>query len=140
MNSVVLDASFIVKLVAEEPGSQRCWETLEELDDAERLVPAHATAEVVEVVRRKLRRGMIARAQFDDAVSFILGVARPVPLQDLVRPAADMALERGITVYDALYIALAIRAEALLLTADLKLVDRLRGTPLEPVVLGVGPG
>jgi predicted nucleic acid-binding protein len=51
-----------------------------------------------------------------------------------------MALERGITVYDALYIALAIRAEALLLTADLKLVDRLRGTTLEPVVLGVELG
>lgn len=49
-----------------------------------------------------------------------------------------VASAHGVTIYDALYVALADREKALLLTSDLKLVARLSETPFRDLALGVG--
>lgn len=49
------------------------------------------------------------------------------PTADLAAEALDLALAHDITVYDATYLALAIRETATLVTADEKLAHRLAG-------------
>src|SRR4051794_21920784 len=58
MSDVVLDASFMVKLLVEEPGSKLSKATFEAYEHGNRfLVPGHAYAEVLEVIRRKAQQG-----------------------------------------------------------------------------------
>ena len=51
MNSVVLDASFVVKLLADEPGSDHCRALMAMIRGARRLMPFHAVAEIVDVAQ-----------------------------------------------------------------------------------------
>lgn len=55
----------------------------------------------------------------------------PIKLLD---QASDLSLELGITVYDALFVALAAKLNTKLVTTDAKLVEKLRGTKLESLI------
>jgi len=57
MSDVVPDASFLVKLLVEEPGSRLSKATFEAYEHAATGF-SHAYAEVLEVVRRKLNKGL----------------------------------------------------------------------------------
>lgn len=48
--------------------------------------------------------------------------------QSLARDALDLGIATGLTAYDASYVALAIRLDKILITADEKLVRKLAGT------------
>jgi predicted nucleic acid-binding protein len=48
--------------------------------------------------------------------------------EDLMPRAADIALETGVIIYDALFLALAEDAEPVVVTADDRLLKALRGT------------
>ena len=138
MSDVVLDASFLVKLLVEEPGAKLSKATFEAYEHGNRfLVPGHAYAEVLEVIRRKLNKGMATTVQLRRAAQILPTVATAVPLRELLASGYSVALELGITVYDALYVALADRGSSILLTADIKLVERLRNTPYEDLAFGV---
>ena len=105
MSDVVLDASFLVKLLVEEPGSKLSKATFEAYEHGNRfLVPGHAYAEVLEVIRRKLNKGMATTVQLRRAAQILPRVATAVPLRELLASGYSVALELGITVYDALYV------------------------------------
>jgi predicted nucleic acid-binding protein len=140
MSDVVLDASFLIKLLVEEPGSRLSKATFEAYEHAGNrfLVPGHAYAEVLEVIRRKLNKGMATTPQLRRAAKILPTLATAVPLPELLASGYLVALELGITVYDALYVALADQRSSILLTSDIKLVERLRNTPYEDLAIGVG--
>jgi predicted nucleic acid-binding protein len=142
MNSLVLDASFLVKLLVRESGSELAQAIFEayEAAGAAPFIPNHGQAEIVEVLRRKLAKVMIGREQFDDALTSLPAMAENVDIGPLMEDAARIAVTFAITVYDALYVALAARRKALMLTADRKLVERLRDTPYGPLMLGIDGG
>ena len=48
--------------------------------------------------------------------------------QSLARDALDLGVATGLTAYDASYVALAMRLDKILITADEKLVRKLAGT------------
>ncbi len=58
-------------------------------------------------------------------------------LDQLLEPAADLALSNRVSVYDALYVVLAHEAELIMLTCDLKLAAALRNSPYAKSILGV---
>lgn len=89
-------------------------------------------------MRRKLRAGMVSEEQFLGAPLAIQRIADNVPVGDLLERACSVASAHGVTICDALYVALADREKALLLTSDLKLVARLSETPFRDLALGVG--
>jgi predicted nucleic acid-binding protein len=140
MSNVVLDASFLVKLLVEEPGSRLGKATFEAYEHAGTafLVPGHAYAEVLEVIRRKFNKGMVTPVQMRRAAKILPTLANAVPLSGLLVSGYSVALDLGITIYDALYVALADRGSSILLTSDIKLVERLRNTPYEDLAIGVG--
>ncbi len=52
------------------------------------------------------------------------------PSRDLMEAALEIALAHGRTVYDAIYVALAVARDCALVTADERLVRALGGGPL----------
>ena len=61
---------------------------------------------------------------------------RVVPTQELVEEALQIALDQGITAYDASYVALAGKLTLPLVTADEPLTRRLAGTEFDVRWLG----
>jgi predicted nucleic acid-binding protein len=126
---MVFDASVLAKLFVAEDLS----------DEARRLVgaagevwtPAHALAELGEILCRKVALSEIASQQCDLALATAIRLVRTAPLDDLLTPAAIIARETKISVYDALYLALAdLRGEELV-TWDKRLLRGVQGTRFE---------
>ncbi len=122
---LVLDASFAIAWVASEREDSAA---VREFSD--RLlagtIQAHApelfVAETANAVWKSVRRGL---RTLEDGVE-IFGNLMDAPIElhrhrDLSTAALDLALRRGLSVYDALYVALALREVLPLFTADRKL-------------------
>jgi len=96
---------------------------VEALGEADRkLAPDLVLSESTNTLVKYCRGGLLARA--DAAV--LLGEILALPLEirssrSLLPAALTISLERGITAYDACYVALAEAAHAPLLTADRRL-------------------
>ncbi|MBI4260924.1 MAG: type II toxin-antitoxin system VapC family toxin [Actinobacteria bacterium] len=113
---IVLDANVVVDLLLEGPGAAGAARAIEE-HGAEAWAPHLVDAEVGQVVRRFALSGLIpperaGRAMRDLAAMPMLRVDhRPI-----LASAFDM--RERLTFYDALYLALAARLDAPLLTGD----------------------
>ncbi len=121
--SVVLDATVAVRgFVGAEDAAEwfrRAWRGEIVLEAPELIVVETANA-----LRGYVRSGLIAAADAQGSLVELLeeGI-RLTPLRALVLPALDVALERGLTVYDACYAVLAERLGAVLVTADRELAE-----------------
>ncbi len=122
----VVDASVIVKMFADEAGSDRAVHLL---DTEDRLLPpAHAFAEVGEVISRKMRAGLVGQQQFALLVDAIARDFEVVPIPLLLADSVELALSTGASVYDCLYVALAAQEGCPLVTADARLVAKFAAT------------
>ena len=124
MNQIVVDASVAVKwLVPEEHSSK----ALKFLESGQRLLaPDFLWIEIGNILWKKSRRKEIA----PENVPTVLGNFLSMPVfvsesKKLLPSALDWAQESSISVYDALYIALAIDQDCSFVTADRKLYDAL---------------
>jgi predicted nucleic acid-binding protein len=93
------------------------------------VAPGHILGEVGEVLLRRLRSGDITQSQFDLARHVLPGSLVLVGLEKILDAALGIGLAVRLTVYDALYLATAERWETVVVTADLRLVNRVQGTP-----------
>jgi predicted nucleic acid-binding protein len=119
---VVLDASVVVKWFLDEEGS----EAARALRSADLAVsaPHLLLLEVANVFWRHVRKGALEIATGSDVLS-VLGEA-PIEWHEdaaLFKEAYRLATELGRTVYDSLYLALAVRLDSVLITADRKFYD-----------------
>jgi predicted nucleic acid-binding protein len=86
--------------------------------------------EVANILWKKIRRGELTRAEAD-------AILAQLPLLPLTRHAEapllasafDLADRTQRTVYDCLYLALAVQRSGRMVTADLRLRNALAGTP-----------
>ena len=121
---IVLDASFIVKLVLEEPYSDEAESTVKELvRRGERLVSVDiALSEVLNTLwKHRVLVGDLGEEALEEAVSDLLLLWErlgKVNTFRLGRCSLELAVEHHITVYDALYIAAALEHRAGLATYD----------------------
>jgi predicted nucleic acid-binding protein len=116
--SYVIDASVAAKWILPEPDSDVAMVLLEQAD-ARFHVPELCTAELANVLWKRSRRGEISSLDAVEAAAQL----RDLPVrrhshQTLITPALLIALQHGITVYDALYVALALSLDATVITAD----------------------
>jgi predicted nucleic acid-binding protein len=125
--NLVLDASFAVAWIASErEDSSAVREFAERLlsgtahPHAPELFVAEAANALWKSVRRELRTLEDGVEMFGNLMEVPIELHR---LRDLATPALDLAVRRGITVYDALYVALALREAMPLFTADVKLAS-----------------
>ncbi len=124
---IVLDASFLVKLVLDEEGSKkalnmpRLWaRSGEALATIDLALPEALNA----IWKHTLKIGDLSRDEATDSVRDLLkiwGALRVYSLKEVAEEAFRLALEEDITVYDALYIQLAKSERTGLATFDEKL-------------------
>lgn len=124
----IVDASVAIKWLVPE------IHTADALRLRNSTKPLHAPAlldvELGNVLWKKVRRGELTAADISEMVKRFL--ALPLvrhPIQPLVSPALDLACETGRTVYDSLYVALAVNLGGRMVTADRRLVNALANTP-----------
>ena len=98
--------------------------------------PGFLDVEVAAIAWKKVRKALITRADADFVLTELplLGVTRH-PTRPLVTPAFDRADRTGRTVYDCLYLALAVNLGGVMVTGDDKLVNSLAGPPWAGSVL-----
>lgn len=137
MNSLVLDASVVIKLFFQEDHSdaaERCVRQGRGL-----MAPDLIWAETANVIWKRCRRGELSK---DDAAGIVAELLK-MPLQihasaDLIPDALDLAVQYDRTVNDFLYLALAVKTRSILVSADKHLVHGLDGTPLAKHVIWIG--
>ena len=139
--SVVIDASVLIKAYVPENMSSKAEELLEKMEQGTiRLVaPDLVYPETGNILWKKHRLKELTSAEvkiISDAIAALpLKIEPSKPLFPL---AVDLGITYNITVYDALYVSLATVLETRLITADKKLEDALRKTPLKKRVEWLG--
>lgn len=139
MKAAVVDASVAAKWVVEERDSTEAALLL--AYDA-LYAPDHWRAEAVNVLWSKAFRGDLTEAEAKERVSVLMTAPiTETPVATLMIRAFEIAVLRMVTVYDALYVALAEQRGVPLVTADERLVRRMAGDPgLGRLVVGVKEG
>jgi predicted nucleic acid-binding protein len=136
MRRYIVDASVAVKWFVPEIHSAQALRLL--AADCELLAPDLLPSEFGNILWKKTRRGEV---QIRDAVEIVHALAA-VPLgfssaTSLLEPAYLLAAEFGRTVYDSLYLALALLETCPLGTADRRLFNALQGTFLAASLLWI---
>jgi predicted nucleic acid-binding protein len=131
VTSVVVDASVAVKWCLPSVREELVAEAEELLESSRRdqvrfLVPDLFWVEVANALWKAVRRNEISPNNAAAAMSFLrdLDVAT-LPSIDTVPQALDLAISHGRTVYDSLYVALAVQSKSSLITADERLANAL---------------
>jgi len=116
----VVDASVVVKWFFPEIHSDAARHVL--MTAGQLISPDLLFPEVGNTVWKRVRRGELAADLAERLVADIskIGV-ETVPSRALLVDACALAVHTGVTVYDATYVALAIRLDATLVTADQRL-------------------
>ncbi|MCB1153672.1 MAG: type II toxin-antitoxin system VapC family toxin [Deltaproteobacteria bacterium] len=136
----VVDASVAANLLIEQSlslAARRFFDVMDSDNPPHLFVPGFFFLETANALRNSVKFGALER---ETAIQG-LGNLRELPLTvvedgKLFEMALEIALDRNVTVYDACYAALASRENALLITADRKLVAALLGSVVDAVWLG----
>jgi len=131
VTGVIVDASVAVKWCLPSHREELVAEAEELLASFRReevrfLVPDLFWIELGNALCKAARRGEISHDNAAAALSFVrdLDIAT-IPSLDLVPEALKLAANFGRTVYDSLYVALAVHAKSDLITADERLANAL---------------
>jgi predicted nucleic acid-binding protein len=141
MKVFVIDASVAVKWYIPEPFSEQAVYYLELLKagQAKLLAPELIVAEMGNVLWKKELSGELARGEVH-LIGETLANSFPAELMDnrlLLSAALELSTNLKMTLYDSLYLALAIVKKAQLVTADKKLA-KLAGALLQGDVVTIG--
>ena len=129
MSVFVVDASVVIKWFVPEVHSdaaRRLLATAHQYLSPDLLFP-----EVGNVIWKKVRRGELTADDGQRLAADISSIAvETVPTGGLMIDAYAMAITTGLTVYDAMYLALAVRLKTALITADDRLGRIVAGHPM----------
>ena len=114
--AIVVDASVAVEFLGDNPAWVARWSDWAEAD-AMLLAPAHFGAETANALMRSKRLGAVATAARIDRL-FASGVELADRGLSGLLDAIELAEQHGLTVYDALYLQLALDVEGELATLD----------------------
>lgn len=138
MTTQAIDTSALVKYVLPEQDSSVA-ERLVALHCAgvvDLIAPQYILVESANVLWKQLqRRNLLSEEAAASLASLRNLPIRLVPDAELLENALTMAADNGITVYDALFCALAVRESVPLITSDHALVRRVAGTGVHATLL-----
>ena len=121
MSVFVVDASVVIKWFVPEIHREAAGRLLETADHY--LAPDLLFSEIGNAIWKKVRRKELTSRQGRELAADISTVAvETVSARSLFEDAFGVAIATGLTVYDAMYLALAVRLDTKLITADDRLV------------------
>jgi predicted nucleic acid-binding protein len=139
----VVDASVGIKLFLVEPLADRAdtlFTSLTVTPPGRLYVPDLFYVECTNILWKYVRRfGYSPEAARQDVADLVRLSLQVASTADLAEAALALALDHGMTAYDAAYVALAQKLSLPLVTADEALVRRLDGTDLDVRWLGEWP-
>lgn len=128
MNELVVDASVAIKWFIPEVESEAAVQLLH--SGVAFVAPDLIGPEIANTVWKKVRRAEITS---DEATTILAAFERLeiaiYPSAVLLPSALELAIDLDRTVYDSLYVALAIARDCAVVTADRKFVAALSGSP-----------
>ncbi|WP_158258497.1 type II toxin-antitoxin system VapC family toxin [Rhodopila globiformis] len=128
----VIDARVALKWFIEEDGSAQATALL--TGPHTLIAPDLIIAEVANAGWKAVRSGGMTREQHDHAAARLpLAFDHLIPLAPLAPRAVAISRDLDHPVYDCFYLALAEDRHATLVTADGRLLNRLRGTQWAPL-------
>ena len=137
MNACVLDASVVAAALFHEEHAQRAGKLLS--SGCALLAPDLIYAEFANVIWKRCGRGEIEETEAVELLAdFRHLVLRVTPCGVLSTPALALAVRIHRSVYDCLYLALAIETKSVMVTADQRLIHALADTPLADRVAWIG--
>jgi predicted nucleic acid-binding protein len=128
MSFYVVDSSVVIKWYVPEVLSA---ESLRVRNGSKPLhAPDFLDVEVAAILWKKIRRALTTRTVADSILTDLAGltIITRHPTTPLVGPAFDIADRTNRTVYDCLYLALAVQLGGVMVTGDDKLANVLTGT------------
>jgi predicted nucleic acid-binding protein len=117
----VVDSSVAVKWFVQEAGSAEALALV--APGRVLLAPDLLIAEVSSILTQKIRSGEFPADGLGDALEELTATVSLVSSVDLAVDGQRLALGYGTSLYDCLFLALAIREEAILATADRRIVN-----------------
>jgi predicted nucleic acid-binding protein len=136
MMRCVVDASIVIKWFVPEIHSASALRFLE--DGVERLAPDLLIPEAGNILWKKVRSKELSPDEGRAIASALTTLPVQIePTQPLVELAYEIATRAGRTVYDGMYLALAMLNDCRMVTADLKLCRALQGSPFAAIPLWV---
>jgi predicted nucleic acid-binding protein len=133
LTTVVVDSSVALKWFVPEALSDQAVSLLER--PIQLAAPDLLYPEAGNIVWKKVRRGEL---RIEEARDVIAGLERvPIAISSsshLLEAALEIAIDHGRTVYDSLYVALAVARDCDFVTADDRLANALATGPLASYV------
>jgi len=119
----IVDASVVVKWLMEEEGSDRAAQLMGlPLVAPETLIP-----ECLSALRKRVRRGLMLEQRAADAAHILARAGIGFEsVQALAPDILALSLRLSLSTYDCAYLALACKLDGVVITADLRLIDRCR--------------
>lgn len=119
IGKIVLDSSVIATIFLPEDMTTRA---IEKLGYEPYVTVDSAVADAAQVAAKRLASGTDTpddvKEMLYDAVYFITTLCDMIPSVELINPALGLAVELNISLYDALFVAAAVRERGELFTAD----------------------
>lgn len=129
MSVFVVDASIVIKWFVPEVHSDAARRLLTATHQY--LAPDLLFSETGNVIWKKVRRGQLTADEGRRLAADLSTIAvDTVSTRGLLNDAHALAIDTGVTVYDAMYLALAIRLKTQMITADDRLAERLAQHPM----------
>ena len=137
MKRLVVDASVVAAAFFPERHSEAARRLL--LSGGDLSAPDLIYAEIANVVWKRHGRGEITAEEAAGLLSDVLELPLEItPSEQLVAAALALAVRTGRTVYDCLYVALAVQTRTVMVSDDQRLVCALAGGPLNEHVAWLG--
>jgi predicted nucleic acid-binding protein len=137
MSRYVVDASVVIKWFLPE----ECSDEAKRLLDGSHtlLVPDLMFSEVGNILWKRVRREEITETEAQETLLALGTLSLAVhPSWPLVLLALEIGIQTQRTVYDSLYLALAVRESAALMTADEKFYSAIHAGPLSSHLVWIG--
>lgn len=121
-SEVIIDASAVIRAVVNGSPEAMGWLDRAARQEVTAVAPDHVHAEIGNALRRLIRAGQIDADRADERLSYALDLPLAIfPGRLVARQALALSIARNISLYDALYLALALGYDAPLVTADRRL-------------------
>ena len=125
--TLVVDASVALKWVLDEPQSDLAVNLLSQ----DLIAPSLWLVEAANALWRRAQQGQLTSTEVTERIVELLNApVASTAVDDDLLAATELALELGHPVYDCLYLAMAIREGAVVVTADRRFREAVDRSPV----------